>query len=78
MDIFTQGKPLGQVKQYDFEKGAEKWGGLSVSSQEELEAALPWIKESLERINSAVRNNEPTGWYAKVEETRDEVELSSD
>ena len=67
MNIFTQGKPLGGVKQFDFEKGAEKWGGLSISNLKELEKALPWIKESYERINNAITNNEPTGWYAKVE-----------
>lgn len=76
MDIFTQGKSLGQVKQYDFEKGAEKWGGLSIADEDELAKALPWIKESFERINQAVKNNEATGWYAKLEEAPDDTELS--
>jgi len=72
MDIFTQGKPLGGVKQWDFEKGAEKWGGLSITNLKELEEASPWIRESYERINNAIKNNEPTGWYAKVEEVDEE------
>ena len=67
MNIFTQGEPLGGVKQFDFEKGAEKWGGLSIGNLKELEEASPWIRESYERINNAIKNNEPTGWYAKVE-----------
>ena len=72
MNIFTQGKPLGGVKQFDFEKGAEKWGGLSIANLKELEKALPSIKESYKIINNAIKNNEPTGWYAKVEEVNDE------
>jgi len=73
MEIFTQGKPLGGIKQFDFERGAEKWGALSISTLIELEEALPWIKESYERINNAIKNNEPTGWYAKVEEADEET-----
>lgn len=67
LNLFTQGQPLGKVKQFDFEKGAEKWGALSISSMKELDEALPWLKESYKRINNAIKNNEPTGWYAKVE-----------
>lgn len=33
----------------------------------EFEKGKGWISESLGRINEAVKNNEPTGWYAKVE-----------
>jgi len=72
MNLFTQGKPLGGVRQLDFERGAEKWGVLSISTLKELEEALLWIKESYERINNAIKNNEPTGWYAKVEEADEE------
>ena len=75
MNIFTQGKPLGGVKQFDFERGAEKWGGLSIANLKELKEALPWMKESYERINTAIKNNEPTGWYAKVEQVDEESEL---
>lgn len=76
INIFTQGKPLGQVKQFEFEKAAEKWGSLSIVNDEQLQKALPWIKESYERINDAVKKNEPTGWYAKVEDTTEDDELS--
>jgi len=73
MNVFTDAKPLGKVKQFDFEKGAEKWGGLSISTEEELDASLPWIKESYERINKAIKNNEQTGWYAKAEEGEEDT-----
>lgn len=72
LTIFTQGRPLGEVKQFVFEKGAEKWGGLSLSSESDLEKALPWIKESYNRIRGAIERNEPTGWYAKVGNISDE------
>jgi hypothetical protein len=29
VNMFTQGKKLGKVKQFDFQNGGEKWGGLS-------------------------------------------------
>jgi len=74
-DVFTGGESLGEVKQHQFEKGAEKWGGLSIASVDKLQVALPWFRESYERIKRAIANNEPTGWYAKVgdaEETPEE------
>lgn len=76
MNVFTQGKPLEGVKQFDFERGAEKWGGLSIATEEQLDRVLPSIKESYERIHDAVKNNEPTGWYAKVEDVADEEDIS--
>ena len=36
--------------------------------------AKPWLKESFKRINTAIKNNEPTGWYAKVEDLTEEEE----
>ena len=33
-----------------------------------IKESLPWIEASYERINNAIINNEPIGWYAKVEE----------
>jgi hypothetical protein len=77
LNIFTQGKPRETIKQFDFERGAEKWGGLSIATEEELDRVLPSIKESYERIHSAVKNNEPTGWYAKVEDISDDRDISN-
>ena len=69
MNVFTNGNALDKVKQFDLEKGGEKWGGLSLSSIQELDEAKPSLAESLKRINEVVKKNEPTGWYAKVEDT---------
>lgn len=67
LHLFTGGKKLGKVKQFEFERGAEKWGGFSVSSEAELRAALPWVTESLRRIREAIKRNEPTGYSAKLD-----------
>ena len=72
LNVFTNGQPLEGVKQFDFEKGGEKWGGLSIGSMQEFERAKTCLQESLARINIAVKNNEPTGWYAKVEDISDD------
>jgi hypothetical protein len=66
MNLFTGGRKLGKVDQFEFRKGAEKWGGLSTASEQELVRALPWIPESLKRIRKAIARNEPTGWYATI------------
>jgi len=70
--IYTAGRPLAGVKQFKHQKGAEKWGGLSVGSQEDLKKMLPAISESMKRIGESIRRNEPTGWYAKVEHVEGE------
>jgi hypothetical protein len=72
MNVFTGGRKLGKVRQLEFERGAEKWGTLAISSEAELKAALPWISESMKRVRAAVRKNEPTGWYATTETGEDE------
>ena len=71
-NVFTAGSRLGAVKQYEFERGAEKWGGLAISTGADLAAALPWVGESLNRIRSAIKRNEPTGWYARLDESTDD------
>lgn len=63
--FFTNGEPLGEVKQFEFERGAEKWGGISIASREELLKARPWVEESYRRIKSAIQENRPTGWWAR-------------
>ncbi len=39
---------------------------LSLKNINDLEKAKPWIVDSLKRIEKAVINNEPTGYYANV------------
>ena len=69
LNLYTGGKKLGRVKQFEFERGAEKWGGISITSAEDLEKALPWVNESHKRIKATIARNEPTGWYARLEST---------
>jgi len=71
--IYTGGEKLGQIKPFGYESAAQKWGKFKVGNVSELEKINPWLSESIKRINEAVRKNEPTGWYAKVEDlTEDE------
>ena len=72
LNIFTDGQPLGRVKQFEYEKGGEKWGGLSLRNINDLEKAKPWIIDSWKRIDKAIKNNEPTGYYANVQTVDDE------
>jgi len=72
LNLFTRGQPLGNVKQFAYERGGDKWGGLSLATDDDLKAAMPWIKESYDRIRQAVANNESTGWFAKLEDEADE------
>ncbi len=34
----------------------------------DFEKARAWISESVVRINRAVKNNEPTGWRATIDD----------
>jgi len=74
--LFTRGQALGKVTQYQSEQGPVVWGGLSMGNAQELEAALPLITESYNRIKKAIANNEPTGWYGRAvaEEAEEEDE----
>ena len=65
--LFTSGETLDGVKPFGYEKAAAKWGHLSITSIKELDKAKPTIKESYNRIKKAIKNNESTGWYAKVD-----------
>jgi len=43
-----------------------------ISSVAELDNIKPLLAESLKRVTKAIKNNEPTGWYAKIEEAEGE------
>jgi len=49
-----------------------KWGIFRISKEEDLEQATKNWQKSLELIREALRNNENTGWYAKIEEDIEE------
>jgi len=78
LDLFTGGEPLGDVKQFDYEKGGQKWGGITVTDERALRKTLPWVEESCRRIKQAIKNNEPTGWYAEIEESPEEADDECD
>lgn len=68
MEFFTGGEPIPGVSQVDHARGGEKWGKMIMKNEADLQTAIAAAKESYKRIKTAIKNNEPTGWYAKVEE----------
>jgi hypothetical protein len=49
-----------------------KWGMFTIKTEKDFEPAIKHWKKSLEMINEAIKNNEPTGWYAEIAEAADE------
>ena len=62
--LFTRGKQIEGVKS---SPSTPKWGNMGFRSENELQSVLEVAKLSLEQIREAVKNNEPTGWYAELE-----------
>ncbi len=71
-DLFTRGEKIEGVKNYDQAKGGAKWGEINLRNEKDLAKVLDAARTSYRLIKEAIRNNEPTGWYAKVEEEGDE------
>lgn len=76
LDLFTRGEKLKGVKSFKERKGkgGDKWGGIRVKSEVDLDKILPVVKKSYQLIKETIKNNEPTGWYAKLEEEEEEEE----
>ena len=72
LTIFTRGEKLEGVKSFEYERGGAKWGRIYIRDEKELEKAIPILKKSYDLIKEAIRNNEPTGWYAGIEEETEE------
>lgn len=70
--VYTDGQKLGDIKPFNYENAAQKWGKIKISSVAELDNIKPLLAESLKRVTKAIKNNEPTGWYAKIEEAEGE------
>jgi hypothetical protein len=49
-----------------------QWGKISLKKEADFEKVLNSLEESYKKIKEAIRNNEPTGWYAKLEEETEE------
>jgi len=71
-ELFTGGKAIKSVKNFDPSKGGAKWGVIYLRHDKELSIVLEAVKSSYQFIKEAIKNNEPTGWYAKVEEEEEE------
>lgn len=71
-DLFTRGERINGVKNFDPSKGGAKWGVIKLNSDKELPQVLEAVKKSYQLIKEAIKNNEPTGWYAKIEEEIEE------
>jgi predicted transport protein len=65
--IFNNGKKMESVRNQQ-----PKWGIFRISNEKDLERAKKNWQKSLELIREALRNNENTGWYAKIEEDIEE------
>jgi predicted transport protein len=70
LSLFTRGENLPGIKSLatGTGTGGAKWGQIQVRDEAQLAAALPILRQSHQLIRDAVKNNEPTGWYASLEE----------
>ncbi len=72
LTIFTRGEELNGVQSFDYRKGGAKWGRIYLKNDKDIEKTLSTIKKSYELIKEAIKANEPTGWYAELEEETEE------
>lgn len=77
-DLFTRGEKIDGVKNYDPSKGGAKWGGIDLKNDEDLPKVLEALRVSYQLIKEAIKKNESTGWYAKVEEEEESEEAVRD
>jgi len=75
-DLFTKGEKIDGVKNYDPSKGGAKWGGINLDNEKDLPKVLEAVKRSYQLIKEAIKNNETTGWFAKLEEEESEESLN--
>lgn len=69
--LFTRGQKIEGVKGLNYEKAGAKWGRTYLKNEGDLEKVLSAIKKSRMLIREAIKKNEPTGWYAELEERED-------
>lgn len=70
--IFTNGQKVAGIEKMGYKKAAHKWGLAYIKKEADISKVIGAIKKSHKLINQAIKNNEPTGWYAKVEEMGEE------
>lgn len=66
--LFTRGQKIEGVRRLNYEKAGVKWGRLYLKNEGELEKVMKAIRRSRILIGEAIKKNEPTGWYAELEE----------
>jgi len=79
LELFTRGEKLEGVKSLAVKSekgGVEKRGRINAKNKAELEKLFPVVKKNYQLIKEAIKNNEPTGWYAKLQEEEDEETVS--
>jgi predicted transport protein len=71
LSLFTRGEQLPGVKSLATASGTggAKWGQIQVREEAQLKTALPLLRQSHQLIRDAIKNNEPTGWYAPLQES---------
>lgn len=67
VEMFTRGKNIAGVRQDPNAKSGAKWGSIIFKTSEELPQVLKAVEKSYKHIREAIKQNEPTGWYAQVE-----------
>ena len=69
LTLFTRGERTDGVEPIGYEKGGAKYGRIYVKTETHLPGAVSACKVAWERVQAALAANEPTGWYAEVEES---------
>jgi predicted transport protein len=71
LSLFTRGEQLPGVKSLATSTGTggAKWGQIRVKDEPQLKTVLPLLKQSHQLIQDAIKNSEPTGWYAPLQES---------
>lgn len=68
LQFFTGSEPIPGISKHDYARGGEKWGKFIMRNEADLQTAIAAAKESYRRIKTAIKKNEPTGWFATLGE----------
>lgn len=68
LTIFTRGQQIDGVKNVDYEKAGAKWGRIYLRKSSDMQGIMAAINQSYKLIHEAIKKNENTGWYAKLED----------
>jgi hypothetical protein len=68
LQFFTGSDPIPGISKFGYAGRGEKWGKFIMRNEADLQTAIAAAKESYQRIQAAIKKNEPTGWFATLEE----------